>query len=259
MNKNVKKPETAPRRRRRTADVARREILDAAKKRLMEGGPDNVRLKLIGEDVGMSHSSILHHFGSRDGLMEALRSDAFSALAKDLAGRMATPADGDPVVDLFEKISSTLGEQGYARLLAWQLMAGNLPDRASIGKAVFGPDGSGGLLDGLVGQLHGMRRDRAEKHGETEPDVDETRMIVATFACTLLGEALAGHLMVRSAGLGEDAADRKRVRAWMAKTSAALVFPPRASTSGESTANASGPGERAGTSAETDAEPDRES
>ena len=83
MNNNVSDEENPPRRRRRTAEVARREILDAAKQRLMEGGPDNVRLKLIGEDVGLSHSSILHHFGSRDGLMEELRNDAFGALAKD--------------------------------------------------------------------------------------------------------------------------------------------------------------------------------
>ena len=88
MNKNVSDKEAPPRRRRRTAEVARREILDAAKLRLMEGGPDNVRLKLIGEDVGLSHSSILHHFGSRDGLMEALRNDAFGALARDLAARL---------------------------------------------------------------------------------------------------------------------------------------------------------------------------
>lgn len=237
MNKNVKEPEEAPRRRRRTAEVARREILDAAKKRLMAGGPDNVRLKLVGQDVGMSHSSILHHFGSRDGLMEALRSDAFSALARDLAARMATRTEGDPVVSLFEKISETLGDEGYARLLAWQLMAGNVPEPASIGRTVLGPDGSGGLLTGLADQLQALRVARAAKQGEPEPDAEETRLIVATFACTLLGDALAGHVMVRSAGLGQSEADRKRFRAWIAKTAERLVFPPKpaaAETTGQS-------------------------
>jgi len=225
MNKNVSDREAPPRRRRRTAEVARREILDAAKLRLMEGGPDNVRLKLIGEDVGLSHSSILHHFGSRDGLMEALRNDAFGALARDLAARMAVPSKGDPAIDFFEKVAETLGNQGYGRLLAWQLMSGNLPDRGAVGAAVLGPDGSGGLLSGLSDQLHAQRSERAAHYGEPIPDLDETRKIVAIAACTLLGEALAGHVMVRSAGLGQEPEDRKEVRAWFAKLSERMVFP----------------------------------
>jgi len=225
MDKNVEKAEPAPRRRRRTAEVARREILDAAKKRLMEGGPDNVRLKQIGEEVGLSHSSILHHFGSRDALMEALRNDAFESLARDLAARMAKPAEGDPTIDFFEKVAQTLGNQGYGRLLAWQLMSGNLPNRGAIGKTVMGPDGSGGLLAGLAGQLQKMRAARAAAHGQPEPDAEETQRIVAMMACTLLGEALAGHVMVRSAGLGSEPGDRIALRAWIAKLAEREVFP----------------------------------
>ena len=229
MNKNVDKQpagsEGAPRRRRRTAEVARREILDAAKKRLMEGGPDNVRLKQIGQEIGLSHSSILHHFGSRDALMEALRQDAFAALARDLAARMATPAEGDPTLDFFEKVSETLGEQGYGRLLAWQLMSGNLPDRGAVGASVLGPDGSGGLRAGLAGQLQKMGVARAKAHGQPEPDEEETRRVVAMMACTLLGEALAGHVMVRSSGLGMEPEDRKAFRAWIAKLAEAQIFP----------------------------------
>ena len=226
MNSNVNDTENGPRRRRRTAAVARREILDAAKKRLMEGGPDNVRLKLIGEDVGLSHSSILHHFGSRDGLMEALRSDAFSSLGKDLAKRMAKPPIGDPTIDFFNKVAETLGNQGYGRLLAWQLMSGFEPENAQIGKTVLGPDGSGGLLGGLATQLQALRAERAARFEQPVPDEEETRMIVATFASTMLGEALAGHLMARSAGLGNEPEDRRRIREWFAKQAEAMVFAP---------------------------------
>lgn len=225
MNKDVKKGQSPPKRRRRTAEVARREILDAAKKRLMQGGPDNVRLKLIGEDIGLRHSSILHHFGSRDGLMEELRKDAFDALAKDLAQRMAVPPQGDPSIDFFEKAAETLGNQGYGRLLAWQLMSGNLPDRGAVGAAVLGPEGSEGLLAGLANQLQKMRAARAERYGQPIPDPEETQRIVAVMACTLLGEALAGHILVRSAGLGQEPEDRKEVRAWLAKLAEGLVFP----------------------------------
>ena len=225
MNKNVHKSEAAPRRRRRTAEVARREILDAAKKRLMEGGPDNVRLKQIGEEIGLSHSSILHHFGSRDALMEALREDAFGALAQDLAARLATPGEGDPTIDFFEKVAETLGQQGYGRLLAWQMMSGNVPNRGSIGRKVLGPDGSGGLLRGLAGHLQKMREGRAKALGQPEPDLEETRRVVAMIGCFALGEALAGHLMVRSAGLGSEPEDRRVFRAWVAKLTERALFP----------------------------------
>lgn len=247
MNKNVKNAPEASRRRRRTAEVARREILDAAKKRLMEGGPDNVRLKRIGEDIGLSHSSILHHFGSRSGLMEALRTDAFAALAEDLAQRIARPVEGDPSVDFFEKVSETLGEQGYGRLLAWQLMSGNLPTKGAVGEAVLGPDGSGGLLSGLAAALHKMRRARSSSLAEPEPDEVETRRIVAMMACTLLGESLAGHVMVRSAGLGSDPEDRRALRAWFAKRAEELVLlGPRLDEATASGAAAPPPGPRPG-------------
>lgn len=225
MNSGVENGEGRARRRRRTAEVARREILDAAKKKLMDGGPESVTLKQIGEEIGLSHSSILHHFGSRDALMEALRDDAFAALARDLAERMAKPPEGDPTIDLFEKVAQTLGEQGYGRLLAWQLMSGNLPDRGSVGQAVLGPDGSGGLLAGLADQLQAIRVAHATHFGRPEPDVMETRRVVASMACALLGEALAGEVMVRSAGLAHEADSRRTLRGWLAKQAEKMVFP----------------------------------
>jgi hypothetical protein len=60
-------------------------------------------------------------------------------------------------VTSFAKVAETLGQEVYGRLLAWQLMAGNLPFRASVGKTVLGPGGWGGLLDEMARALHEMR------------------------------------------------------------------------------------------------------
>ena len=155
--------------------------------------------------------------------MEALRSDAFGALARDLAARMATPAEGDAAIDFFEKVAQTLGDEGYGRLLAWQMMSGGSPGAGD--RAVTGPDGSGGLLDGLAAQLQQNRAARAAAAGEPEPDAEQTRRIVAMMACTLLGEALAGHVIVRSAGLGSEPEDRRALRAWIAKLAERETFP----------------------------------
>ena len=117
-NAKASRSSSAPKRRRRTAVSARREILDAAKKRLIDEGAEGLRFKVIAKDIGISHSSIIHHFGSRDGLMNDLREDTFTSLAADLKRRLAEPTVGDPSIEFFEKISMTLAEKGNGRLLA---------------------------------------------------------------------------------------------------------------------------------------------
>ena len=67
-------------RRRRTAEEARREILEAARVRLAKGGPEAVRLQDVAADVGISHPAILHHFESREGLLQALATSAMEEL-----------------------------------------------------------------------------------------------------------------------------------------------------------------------------------
>ena len=59
-------------------------ILDAAEKRLREGGPDAIRLQDIARDVGIAHPTILHHFETRDGLTLALQQRAMQRLEQDL-------------------------------------------------------------------------------------------------------------------------------------------------------------------------------
>ena len=61
-----------PKRIRRTASEAKSMILDAAEKRLREFGPAGIKLQELAADVGVSHPAILHHFGSRDDLVEAV-------------------------------------------------------------------------------------------------------------------------------------------------------------------------------------------
>ena len=74
---------TVPRRR-RTADVARQEILEAAERRLAQSGPQGLRLQDVAADVGISHPAVLHHFGSREALVHAVIERAIVKLQEDL-------------------------------------------------------------------------------------------------------------------------------------------------------------------------------
>ncbi len=228
MTKTANPSDAKPKRRRRTPESARREILDAAGRRLKNDGPDGLRLQSIAGDLGISHSSILHHFGSRDGLLDALAIDAFRLLERDLKRAFEVPSEGDPATDLFEKVARVLGEQGHARLLAWQLMNGRpLLDSAPTRRAL-GRDGAGGMLDRLAKTLHGMRLEYARRHDQAPPALDESRSIAAMVGCALFGEALAGELMLRSAALGTDPEARKRFRRQLAKIVERSVFPDAA-------------------------------
>ena len=81
--KPVKK-KGAVRRRRLSSEDAREAILAATEKRLREVGPDALRLQEIASDVGLSHPTVLHHFGNREALVSAVVARAMLALETDL-------------------------------------------------------------------------------------------------------------------------------------------------------------------------------
>ena len=229
-----------PKRRRRTSESARREILDAAGRQLMNEGPDGLRLQAIAADLAISHSSILHHFGSRDGLLDALSLDAFQSLERDLLQSFEEPVAEDPAIDLFDQISRILGERGHARLLAWQLLSGRDPTEATgnelaeaggedpVGSRLGdGAEPATGLLDRLARAVHRQRIERARSLGRPTPDpeLDETRRLVVWTACTVFAEAFVGDLMMHSAGLGRDPISRKQFRDAVARAIEVQFFP----------------------------------
>ena len=227
MSENETSPTTPPKRRRRTPESARREILDAAGQRLMSEGPDGLRLKSIAGDLGISHSSILHHFGSRDGLLDALSVDAIHALERDLMRSLEGPSKEDPAADLFDKISRVLGERGYARLLAWQLISGRRGGDVESMDPEGAPGDDGGLLDRLTQTVHALRLEHAKGQATSHvtPSLEDTRSIVTMTACALFGEALAGEVMMRNAAFETNLETRKKFRHWIARHVEDSVFP----------------------------------
>src|SRR5579872_810328 len=102
--------------RRRTAAETRGAILEAAERRLLDGGPEAIRLQEIAADAGISHPAILHHFGSREGLVQAMVLRGVARLqAQFLEG---WPSKKEPdiegVLDRFYEVAS---RGGVARLI----------------------------------------------------------------------------------------------------------------------------------------------
>ncbi len=116
-------------RRRRSADEARTAILDAAERRLAASGPAAIRLQEVAADVGVSHPTVLHHFGSREGLVEAVVRRALDSLqAKLLAAVNAAPASADDVGALLDSVFDALVVGGHGRTFLWLALSGYAPN-----------------------------------------------------------------------------------------------------------------------------------
>lgn len=194
-------PKTAPKRTRRAAEEARTRILDAAERRLATGGPDALRLQDIARDLGISHPTILHHFGSRDGLVRALEERAMRRLQEELLGRLEASAE-----EGLARAFATLGEAGHARLLAWQVLrGGEAPTRDEAA-----------MMKTLTDAYHLARAEKARRSGRPEPAYEDTAFWVRLAALALFGEALIGPVLSESARVADPEATHARFQAWLA-------------------------------------------
>jgi len=192
-------------RRRRSADEARRAILEAAEKRLVEQGPGAIKVQAIARDLGLTDPAIHYHFGSQDGLVDALIRFGGRRL-KDGVHEAVRSWSGDcvDVRQLVALIRETYGDRGYARLAAWMALAG-------------WTSRSGGMYDELVDRVHAARVRRARENRVAEPDREDTQHLVVLLNLVLFADAISGGAFRRSVGLPAERAAGERFREWLAR------------------------------------------
>lgn len=191
-----------PKRVRRTAEEAKSVILDAAEKRLREFGPGGIKLQELAADVGVSHPAILHHFGSRDGLVEAVVRRALDSLREDILEEVRQQMRREvDIPSILDSVFGILAERGHARLVAWLILEGKNPRDETrfmrgVAEAAHVRMVSGGWTEG--------------RHFEFE-DMLFTVMLVGTAA---LGAGVAGQAMRFSSGVETDEGVEARFRHW---------------------------------------------
>lgn len=224
---------------RRSAPEARRAILEAAEKRLREGGPEAVRLQDLARDLGVSHPAILHHFGSRDGLMVALARHVAATLETELLDALRAAQSQETVLDVLERVFDALGDARHARLLAWRALAGGaLPE----------PDPARRGLGAIAALVHERRSELARANGRPAPPREDSEFMVRLATAALLGDGLAGETLDQGFGHAPDGgATRRRFRAWLARLLVAHegLSPPRPADPGSSPAAGGRPRGRA--------------
>jgi AcrR family transcriptional regulator len=179
--------------------------MDAAEQRLVASGPSGIRLQDVAAEVGISHPTVLHHFGSRERLVDAVVKRRVAAMNEEviqaLSGASAEPSSA---VALFERLYAAFGPGGHARVAAFLALEGRVPGAE--------PDS----LRPLAEFTHKARLELCDKKAQ-KPSFDDTYFTVLLSAFALFGDAIVGPLFRGEPEAEPDAAMSKRFREWLAK------------------------------------------
>lgn len=122
---------------RREAGAARDNILNAAEKLLLEEGPLALKLADVASTAGVANASVLHHFGSIDGLHAALMERMVAQLIADvLAIADESGARDDKQEAVFQALFDVFENRGAARLAAWLELTGEWRRMTHVREAV---------------------------------------------------------------------------------------------------------------------------
>jgi len=122
---------------RRSPEAARENILVACEAILLEKGPQALKLADVAAAAGVANATVLHHFGSIDGvqtaLMERMIRQLVVRIAADFQGQQdAVGRVGAGARALFD----AFGTRGGARLAAWLELTGESRRMTAIREAI---------------------------------------------------------------------------------------------------------------------------
>lgn len=184
---------------RRRPEDAKALILDAAEASMKAGGLAALRLQDVARAAGVSHPTILHHFGSREGLVRALNLRSLEALTSGLLTRIEQDRAGD---DSIRRTFATYRD-GLAQRLIWLMQSGQAQTSAGID-----------IFEDIVKGLH-MVRQRMALPGHV-PDIEDTRAVVHLTTIAAFGDAVIGPRLRNVSGPAEDARREKFIQ-WFIK------------------------------------------
>jgi AcrR family transcriptional regulator len=164
---------------------SRSAALEAARRLLIEAGPQAVTLKAVSAEVGKTHANLLHHFGSAAGLQSALAHQIGERVTAGIAEavRRARQGEADPG-EIVDRTFDAFDREGAGALAAWMILSGNRD-----------------ALNPILESIHGLVDQLGQGH-EDRP-VHETTLWLVLAA---LGDSLLGAPMASALGLPREKA-----------------------------------------------------
>ncbi len=178
---------------RRTPEQAKALILRVAAGRLSELGLDGLNISGVAKAAGMSHATVIHHFGSTGAMREALAREMTRALLADVMAALDHHEAPDKILDRLFKM---LSQGGHGRLLAWlalEQQTGTLP----------GSEESGRLFEKIIDAIALESGDRRHaKH------------MVLLVASAAVGLGIGGDAIAEMVGIDDE--EMRSFPAWLA-------------------------------------------
>ena len=179
---------------RRSPEEAKNEILQTAERLLREQGPDGVRLKIIANELDMSHATLLYHFKSIEQLKSALSQRISRTTRDDLLAGLDQSGDRS-AAGLFDAALAAVSDAERAPLLGWLIASGYpaFPDASEKGMLV-------------IAEALAKRSGRA---------VDEVKPVVLLSVLAMFGEALVGEAVRERLDLSTSSEAKTGFRQWL--------------------------------------------
>ncbi len=179
------------------------EILTAAAKRLLDEGPNALRIADVAADIGMSHPTLLHHIGSREELLQSATAHLMQRSAARTLEAMQQAGHERDIEGFVRQSLGAFRDVGRTRATAWLALTGRL---AGTPRPPWEP---------FIAAAKAVRRGR---HGEHCDDRDEdTRSALVLAFLAIFALDLIGAQVLADAGLGEGEGAAERFVAWMAR------------------------------------------
>ncbi len=174
---------------RRTPEEARELLLNIAAERLREIGLKGLNVKDVAAAAGMSHATLLHHFGSAEAMQQALVRRLTQSLVTDLVEALQGPVNQQPA-EICRGLFEAMARDGHARLAAWV----NVTEQA-LPTALDQHDLFADLVEALRARLD-------------LDSLDEARRTVVMVASAAIGFELVRDALPGVVGLSEEQTDR---------------------------------------------------
>lgn len=165
-------------RERLSPEQSRTAALGAARRLLIEQGPQAVTLKAVAAEIGKTHANLLHHFGSAAGLQSALAqliSDRVCAGIAEAVQR-SRAGEADPI-EIVDRTFDAFGKEGAGALAAWMILGGNRD-----------------ALNPILDSIHQLVDQLGDGHEDRPVHENTLWLVLAAIGDSLLGEPMADAL-----------------------------------------------------------------
>ncbi|NNC99863.1 MAG: TetR/AcrR family transcriptional regulator [Gammaproteobacteria bacterium] len=185
----------------KSPEAARNVILDAAEEIVVAVGPAGLRISAVAKKAGMAHPNLIHHFGSREGLLEALAVRVGGRATERITGAISAALHAAPEdrVKAMTHVLDVAYQGNEGKLAVWLHLSG----AESSLKA---------NMQEIVELSHQLR-----KSIDGKVSYANTNRLVMLVTLALVGEVVSGPGVKDALGFGKQENKRAHFHQWLAE------------------------------------------